>query len=419
MSNSLAVGAVTATLYRLLSRTNQPLPGDPTLNDPLSDAQASTKSLDKARDPQETFNQVNIFLYHVDYNAALRNMPLRPAVKNGETGMPPVALVLNYLLTFYGRGGDDVLAHRLMGRALSILNDNALLKAADIDAAMPGSDLGRQIERVRLTPMSMSTEEMSRLWTAFQSNYRPSVAIQASVVLIESTQPSKAGPPVLARGAGDVGATVVPSLIPAVPTLEVLAIPAGRPSAWLGTGGGQGDAITLTGHDLDGSAVTVLVDDGTGAPPKTLAPTSAGAGTVVFSLPPDTAGWQAGFYSVSLSIVRGTRTVTTNALPFSIAPRISVTPNPAARDGAGSATLSVTCSPAVEDTQRVALLVGNREIRPEPFSGPTTTLDFVVERADAGSFPTRLRVDGVDSLVIAYPLAIPAVWDPTQVVVIT
>jgi hypothetical protein len=419
VSNSLAVGAVTATLYRLLSRTNTPLPGDPLTGDPLSDAQVSTKSPDKARDPQESYNQVNVFLYQVEYNAALRNMPMPGAVKSGESAVPPVALVLNYLLTFYGRSADDVLAHRLLGRTLSILNDNSHLAAADIDAAMPGSDLARQIERVRLTPMTMSTEEMSRLWTAFQTQYRTSVAYQASVVLIDSTQATKAGPPVLSRGAADRGPQVAPNLSISVPTLATVVIPAGRPSAWLGMGGGPGDVITLIGSNLAG-AVTVIIADADGNP--TVVPTtSSGANTVTFTLPDDASGLTAGVYTVSLSIVVGARTYATNGLTFSIAPRITISPNPAARDASGNVALNVTVSPPVLDSQRVSLLVGATEVRPAAFSVSTTSLAFTLENADAGSFPTRLRVDGVDSLAVAYttPATIPPAWDPTQITVIT
>ena len=54
---------------------------------------------------------------------------------------------------------------------------------------VPGSNLHEQIERVRITPQPLSLEEISKLWAAFQTNYRLSAAYQAAVILIESTAP--------------------------------------------------------------------------------------------------------------------------------------------------------------------------------------------------------------------------------------
>ena len=47
-----------------------------------------------------------------------------------------------------------------------------------------------QIERVRITPQPLSVDELSKLWTAFQTHFRISAAYQVSVVLIESTRPN-------------------------------------------------------------------------------------------------------------------------------------------------------------------------------------------------------------------------------------
>ena len=49
------------------------------------------------------------------------------------------------------------------------------------------SELAEQVEQIKITPQSLNTEEISRMWTAFQAHYRPTAAYQVSVVLIEST----------------------------------------------------------------------------------------------------------------------------------------------------------------------------------------------------------------------------------------
>ena len=50
-------------------------------------------------------------------------------------------------------------------------SDGTLSKAEE---ALEKSNLADQIELVKLTPQTMNTEEISKLWTAMQASYRPS-----------------------------------------------------------------------------------------------------------------------------------------------------------------------------------------------------------------------------------------------------
>jgi len=194
MSNALAIAAVTATLRALLIR-KLGIPG------------ITAQSPDKARPASASGDQVNLFLYQTMPDAAWRNMDMPRQLKAGETGQPPLPLILSYLLTAYSDDADDVKSQILLGRAMSALHDHPLLDAAEIkDAtqnAAADSDLHEQLERVRITLLSMPLEELSKLWTAFQAPYRTSAAYQVSVVLIESTRPAKTPLPVLERGKGD------------------------------------------------------------------------------------------------------------------------------------------------------------------------------------------------------------------------
>ncbi|HEY0255241.1 MAG TPA: DUF4255 domain-containing protein, partial [Kofleriaceae bacterium] len=249
MSNTLAIGAVTATLRQMLSKVAEPLPLDPIVDPDLGDATCTARTPDKAR-MAEDVNQVNVFLYNHAPNTALRNASM-PGAAPGA--ISPLALNLYYMITAYGRDHDDVLGHRLLGRAMSILHDRSTLLAADIEKALPGADLSRQFEQVRLTPLTMSTEEMSKLWTVFQAPYRISALYEARVVLIDTNRQSKAGPPVLYRGKGDTGVQVTSALVPAIPTLDAITLPAAhQPSAR------PGDLLKLTGHDLAGVETDAL-----------------------------------------------------------------------------------------------------------------------------------------------------------------
>jgi hypothetical protein len=72
----------------------------------------------------------------------------------------------------------------------------------DLPAAMRDlftSELAEQVEQIKITPQSLSTEETSRMWAAFQAKYRPTGAYQVSVVLIQSRRATRAALPVRQR----------------------------------------------------------------------------------------------------------------------------------------------------------------------------------------------------------------------------
>jgi hypothetical protein len=422
MSNTYAIAAATATLHDLLLKVRAPLPGDPTTDTDLADTVVTTKALDKARDP-EGKNQLNIFLYQLGPDAQLRNTPAY-GTGNGDTArQPPVALRLYYLITAYGRQDDDLLAHRLLGRAMSLLQDRPLFMPADIQAALPGNDLYRQIERVRATPFHISTEELSKLWTAFQTNYRVSTAYEISVVLIDSTQPRRTPLPVLRRGPHDEGVVVLPTTQRPYPTLTQPILPSRQPGARLRSGAPPGDIVTLVGNNLAGATVNVRLLGRWLAAPVLLTPLPGGTDTQVqFELPDNQTDLPAGFYTVAVGVTRpGDSERVSNSLAFSIVPRIlTIAPaNPIKVDGSGNATLTLTVSPQVWIDQAVSLLVGDLEVRSEPRTGKTATLVFALKPAPLGASTLRVRADGVDSFVVADYAATALVFDPAAQVTIT
>jgi hypothetical protein len=197
MSNFLAVGAVTASLSHLLqAAVGADVPGA-TVTTVRPDSSASAT-------PPPT---VNLFLYQVQPNAALRNADVPTRSATGALVQRPVAaLDLHYLLTFYG---DDaqLQPQRLLGSAVRTLQARPVLTPDLIQAAIGDptfstavgqSDLGLQLERVKISPLHLSLEELSKLWSVFfQTTYALSAAYQVGVVLIEGTeQPIAPNPPV-------------------------------------------------------------------------------------------------------------------------------------------------------------------------------------------------------------------------------
>ena len=246
MSNSLSVSAITETLRNLLTQG--------TRDNPPGTA-VTTRPPDKAR-VNNTGNQLNVFLYQTALNAAWSNADMPNQVKPGETGAPPLPLNLYYLLTAYGEDDNDDLGHRVLGRAMSILHDHPVLSSDDIrlsvDAAdLPKFNLQHQLEGIRISYQPMSLDEMSKLWTAFQTGYRISAAYEVAVVLIDSQRPTRSPLPVLRQGDQDRGPASQPDLTPPFPELFHVQPPDPRYSAELG------DTLTLVGHHLAGDEVEV------------------------------------------------------------------------------------------------------------------------------------------------------------------
>ena len=60
----------------------------------------------------------------------------------------------------------------------------------------------------------------------------------------------------------------------------------------------------------------------------------------------------------------------------------------------------LTCQPEVHPRQRVSLAVGSREVLAEAHPTQASSLTFRLLKAQAGQFLLRLRVDGVDSVLV-------------------
>ena len=408
MSNPLAIAATTLTLQAILQST---IVSDPADTD-LTDTTVTILPPDKARGNGNA-NQLNLFLYQILPNAAWRNMNIPSQVATGETGNPPLALTLHYLLTAFGKDNDTTLpfGHHLLAKAMSILYDHALLGPDEIrsatSATFPGSDLDKQIERVRITLQPMSLEEISKLWTGLVTQYRLSVGYEVSVMLIDSTQAKKTPLPVLTRGV-----KAPASLIPPFPALDQIQFPNSQTSALLG------DSLILTGNNLDGTSVGLVFNHPLWSAPVEIPPLPGGTATqVTVIIPNSPANWPAGFYTVSLMVQRPTETYrrTTNQLSFGLAPKITIAPPTSAGP---NITYTVTCSPEVRPEQYAALLLGDQEIVAQPHTTQTASLSFQAQNLSTGKYFVRLRVDGVDSLLVNRALT-PPMFDQTQKVTVT
>ena len=407
MSNSLAIAAVTATLRNLLHAgvTNEP---------DLADASITMQPLDRARTNGGNANQINLFLYHVVPSPAWRNQGIPGRVRSGESGYPALGLNLYYLITAFGRDNDvqQPFSHQLMGRAMSVLNDHPLLGADEIKSALPNNDLWAQLERVRITLQPFAIEEIAKLWTGFQTQYRLSVAYEAAVVLIESVRPSRTPLPVLMRGPADTGYFAQANLSSPLPMVNAITIPNGQVTAELG------DSITLVGQNLTCDSAEVQFSNLRLATPLLVTGSGLTGQQITAAIPAKTTEWPAGVYTVSAILTRaGVSASVTNELPLAIAPRItSPLPLKATSNKTGM-TLSLACSPAILPGQRVSLLLGDQEFPAASPTAATGQFTFPLTAIQPGTYFVRLRVDVVDSQLIDHSVT-PPQFDPKQQVTI-
>lgn len=387
MSNSLAIAAVTAALRRRLAdHLIVGLPATLPAEFDINSARVTAGPPDRARSDNNKVNQLNLHLFRVAPNAALRNHDF-PTPMGGGPG--PLALDLHYLLTAYGPGDDEIPAHVILGSALRILHERPVLTPAELRAALPGGDASLPVEAVRLTPQALSIDELGKLWGLYHTPARVGAVVCASLVLIEPAVPRVSPLPVLRRALD-----VRPDTF-AYPALTAVEPPQARPFAL------PGDVLTVRGHRLAAVRVRVRLQHPRLAAPVDLSPAPGSTDTVLkVTLPADPKALPAGPLALSVVLGEAGDERTTDAHPLALAPEITAgLPVTLERAGNGSITLELGVRPELRVGQRVALLLGDREL-PVALVAATTSLAVTVANATPGEHLVRLRVDGVDSDVL-------------------
>lgn len=165
-----AIGAVTRLLSDHLSRRG---------------FTATVGKPEDAADTDTSASKLNLFLYEVSFDGAMRNISL-------EDGRPPpVWLVLKYLLTAFDDTelSDSADAHELLGRGVMALNDLNYLR---LDAAVQNDvrlALELNPEPLKITFDEGSSELLSRLMQGSEEEYRLSAALQVRPVLLMPAEP--------------------------------------------------------------------------------------------------------------------------------------------------------------------------------------------------------------------------------------
>lgn len=407
MSNFRAIATVTATLQRVLQ--------DAIYSD-VAGSTVSTLKPTEAASAALPASRVNVYLYSATQNPHRSNLDLPTRRPDGGLAQrPQVALDLNYLLSFYG---DDATLEpqRLLGSVVAFLHSQPLITRPQIEAVVQDaskpflaqSDLANQPELVRFTPLPMSLEELSRLWSVMlQTEYVLSVVYRASVVLIE---PQLSPQPALPARAFNLAAIPLRQ-----PFIHQIVADAGDAVPIL-----PGSRIRIVGANLSGLATQAQID---------LVPVATAelADDRITLDAPATLG--AGPHS--LQILQGVRfdpastprmAFKSNLGVFVVHPAITrtagqpdITISSVQGSGAAprSASLTVGVAPDVAPGQLVTLELMHLEevaytfVSTAPRSAPAAAIAFAVSGAAAGDYLFRVRVDGAESALDLDPNRVP------------
>ena len=129
---------------------------------------------------------ISLFLYRVEVNAGLRNMPNRIGI-DGISRRAPLPLDLYYLLTVWAK--DVIKQQRILGWAMRTLEDAPVLAAGRLNNFGPETDVFSPNETIEVIFQSLSLQDLSNLWSAFKLSLPLSVAYIARVVGIDSAIP--------------------------------------------------------------------------------------------------------------------------------------------------------------------------------------------------------------------------------------
>jgi hypothetical protein len=381
-------------------------------------------------------SQLNLFLYQVAPNSGWSNVGLPSRDGRGERiSNPPLALDLKYLLTAYG--AEELHAEILLGYGMQLLHETPVLTRAAIRTSLAPptpvtgglppamqalftSELAEQVEQIKISPQSMSTEEVSKLWPAFGAKYRPTAAYQASVVLIESRRSTKSALPVRERRV-----YVTPFRQPVIDQItsqEKAGDPIVADQPIL-----AGHNLVIVGRQLRGEVSLVSV----GGIEVTPADEDVSDTQIIVPIP---ATLHAGVQGVQVihRLLMGEpptphRGVESNVAAFVLRPRIvepvGVSNLQIAENNLRSANINLTVTPAIGDAQRVIVLLNEinlpvtsppgpaaiaqsysfnapSRIPQSPPAGPpgaSATITIPIRGVKAGTYLVRIQVDGAES----------------------
>jgi uncharacterized protein DUF4255 len=406
MSNTLAIATATATLALeiLQKAVETAVPGaSVTTGRPDSTGSNSGKT------------HVNLYLFQVTPNTAWRNNDLPTRTSDGQLIQKPrVAIDLHYLLTFYG---DEALfePQRMLGSVVLAIHAKPMLTRKMITNTIGNSqypflaesNLADEVELIKFTPLPLSLEELSKLWSVFfQTQYTLSIAYQGTVVLIESEDAPRSSLPVK-----EPMVYTIPFRHPHIDRVY--------PDTGIDQLINAKSMLVIEGRQLRGDVTQVRIAGG-----DPLTPTSVTDTTLTLQLASLPAGTlQAGVEGLQVvqSLLLGKPPQPHTGFESNVTPFI-VHPNILSASAPSSTQVDVKCDVTIGKKQRVLLLLNeNVTDKPaaysfsvEPRAADSDTLTIAIKDVKAGNYFVRVQVDGAESPLDLDPAS--QTFGPTMVI---
>lgn len=382
MTDFRAIGAVSSSIRELLEAEMESATIAVTVAPP--DIEVTTVS----------GKRINLFLYKIDENGSLKNMDLPGQGHPAAYGRPPLSLDLHYLVTAYGDNEEDqVEAHQLLGDAMRVLHDHAVILGAALDPA-----LRNEVEHVKLYLEPLSLEEISKIWSALTKPMRASSSYLVTVVQIENLQPRKYSRPVVEPPVGGPRIKAVTIRTPRITQVMVIrhddATNRERPVAYARIV----DRLVLRGSNFSSDGLRVLFGD----VDVTAGVVKIEPGRIEVTVPDD-AALQPGATPVMVQndLMLGEpetphRGFTSNVGVFVIVPEITLlTPALAA----APKTLLVDGKRLFHEKLDSLIIVGNEIVASDDYTDKTPAqIKFELPALDPGTYLVRIRVNGAESI---------------------
>jgi hypothetical protein len=402
MPNVFALATVTATLKALLDETIST-----TELSPLSTPEVTARPPDAIIGEDEK-NRLNLYPWKVVPNPAFVNERLPAYSGSGtRTHKPRLGLDMYYVLT--ATGASDIAAEILLGIGMQVLHEHPLLLADDIASTiappvgggtdnrpaalkvLETSNLAEQVERIGITPIPATDEELGKIWPAFNSALRMSAFYRVSLALIEPEVEIVPGPPVRE------------------PVLDLTTLKNPRIARIVAQSGGA-DSDPRPGTAITASSRILVIGGGLfsddsrlriGGLALDVASQTTPRGDGLSLLVPATL--PGGRHAVLVEHLKDGDLVIerSNIEVLSVMPEVS-----AINRSTGAAT--VTLSNPVSDEQSVRLFLNPDDTTKAPrnFLGErqqadATKIDFAFPDLDNGDYAWHVTVDGVASAVVA------------------
>ncbi len=136
------------------------------------------KSPYEVKEEGSSARKISLFLYYVDYEAHLRNLP-PDRIGDDKFRAPPLHLNLYYLITPYSDKKED--EKRLLEKVIQVFHDHPVVLIRDDEEPS-------EVIELKILPHLLSLDDMTKLWSAFQDTpYRLSVTYMVTPVKIVPT----------------------------------------------------------------------------------------------------------------------------------------------------------------------------------------------------------------------------------------